>query len=95
MEEIKRLKGLSEESRNLKSAVDQSESSEESSDDSSDDSSSDSFSSPPPETLPKTDVVQTTPSVSCTRSTRAATSVITEVTKKVECEWDGTTYKHP
>lgn len=87
MAEINRLKGIPVESQKPEKAVIASESSEESSDDSSEDSSSSQSST---ETKPKSNTVtpkRPLPALS-------AASCITETTRRVECEWDGTTYKN-
>lgn len=87
MAEINRLKGIPVESQKPEKAVIASESSEESSDDSSEDSSSSQSST---ETKPKSNTV--TPKRSL--PALSAASCITETTRRVECEWDGTTYKN-
>ena len=87
MAEINRLKGIPVESQKPEKVVIASESSEESSDDSSEDSSSSQSSA---ETKPKSNTVtpkRPLPALS-------AASCITETTRRVECEWDGTTYKN-
>lgn len=87
MAEINRLKGIPVESQKPEKVVIASESSEESSDDSSEDSSSSQSST---ETKPKSNTVtpkRPLPALS-------AASCITETTRRVECEWDGTTYKN-
>lgn len=87
MAEINRLKGIPVESQKPEKAVIASESSEESSEESSDDSSSSQSST---ETKPKSNTVtpkRPLPALS-------AASCITETTRRVECEWDGTTYKN-
>lgn len=87
MAEINRLKGIPVESQKPEKAVIASESSEESSDESSEDSSSSQSST---ETKPKSNTVtpkRPLPALS-------AASCITETTRRVECEWDGTTYKN-
>ena len=83
MAEINRLKGIPVESQKPEKAVIASESSEESSDDSSSSQSS-------TETKPKSNTV--TPKRSL--PALSAASCITETTRRVECEWDGTTYKN-
>ena len=85
--EINRLKGIPVESQKPEKAVIASESSEESSEESSDDSSSSQSST---ETKPKSNTV--TPKRSL--PALSAASCITETTRRVECEWDGTTYKN-
>ena len=87
MAEINRLKGIPMESQKPEKAVIASESSEESSEESSDDSSSSQSST---ETKPKSNTV--TPKRSL--PALSAASCITETTRRVECEWDGTTYKN-
>lgn len=87
MAEINRLKGMPVESQKPEKAVIASESSEESSEESSDDSSSSQSST---ETKPKSNTV--TPKRSL--PALSAASCITETTRRVECEWDGTTYKN-
>ena len=87
MAEINRLKGIPVESQKPEKAVIASESSEESSEESSDDSSSSQSST---ETKPKSNTV--TPKRSL--PALSAASCITETTRRVECEWDGTTYKN-
>ena len=87
MAEINRLKGIPVESQKPEKAVIASESSDESSDDSSEDSSSSQSST---ETKPKSNTV--TPKRSL--PALSAASCITETTSRVECEWDGTTYKN-
>ena len=87
MAEINRLKGIPMESQKPEKVVIASESSEESSEESSDDSSSSQSST---ETKPKSNTV--TPKRSL--PALSATSCITETTRRVECEWDGTTYKN-
>ena len=87
MAEINRLKGIPVESQKPEKAVIASESSEESSEESSDDSSSSQSST---ETIPKSNAV--TPKRSL--PALSAASCITETTRRVECEWDGTTYKN-
>ena len=87
MAEINRLKGIPMESQKPEKVVIASESSEESSEESSDDSSSSQSSA---ETKPKSNTVtpkRPLPALS-------AASCITETTRRVECEWDGTTYKN-
>lgn len=87
MAEINRLKGIPVESQKPEKVVIASESSEESSEESSDDSSSSQSSA---ETKPKSNTVtpkRPLPALS-------AASCITETTRRVECEWDGTTYKN-
>lgn len=87
MAEINRLKGIPVESQKPEKVVIASESSDESSDDSSDDSSSSQSSA---ETKSKSNTVtpkRPLPALS-------AASCITETTRRVECEWDGTTYKN-
>ena len=87
MAEINRLKGIPVGSQKVEKAVIASESSEESSEESSDDSSSSQSST---ETKSKSDTVtpkRPLPALS-------AASCITETTRRVECEWDGTTYKN-
>lgn len=87
MAEINRLKGIPMESQKPEKVVIASESSEESSDESSEDSSSSQSST---ETKPKSNTVtpkRPLPALS-------AASCITETTRRVECEWDGTTYKN-
>ena len=79
MAEINRLKGIPVESQKPEKAVIASESSEES-------SSSQSST----ETKPKSNTV--TPKRSL--PALSAASCITETTRRVECEWDGTTYKN-
>lgn len=83
MAEINRLKGIPMESQKPEKVVIASESSEESSDDSSSSQSS-------TETKPKSNTV--TPKRSL--PALSAASCITETTRRVECEWDGTTYKN-
>ena len=91
MAEINRLKGIPVGSQKVEKVVIASESSEESSDDSSDDSSEDSSSSQAStETKPKS----TTVAPKRPLPTLSAASCITETTRRVECEWDGTTYKN-
>ena len=87
MAEINRLKGMPVESQKPEKVVIASESSEESSEESSDDSSSSQSST---ETKPKSNTV--TPKRSL--PALSAASCITETTRRVECEWDGTTYKN-
>lgn len=87
MAEINRLKEIPVESQKPEKAVIASESSEESSEESSDDSSSSQSST---ETKPKSNTV--TPKRSL--PALSAASCITETTRRVECEWDGTTYKN-
>lgn len=87
MAEINRLKGIPVESQKPEKVVIASESSEESSEESSDDSSSSQSST---ETKPKSNTV--TPKRSL--PALSAASCITETTRRVECEWDGTTYKN-
>ena len=87
MAEINRLKGIPVESQKPEKAVIASESSEESSEESSDDSSSSQSSA---ETKSKSNTV--TPKRSL--PALSAASCITETTRRVECEWDGTTYKN-
>lgn len=87
MAEINRLKGIPMESQKPEKVVIASESSEESSEESSDDSSSSQSST---ETKPKSNTV--TPKRSL--PALSAASCITETTRRVECEWDGTTYKN-
>ena len=87
MAEINRLKGIPMESQKPEKVVIASESSEESSEESSDDSSSSQSSA---ETKSKSNTVtpkRPLPALS-------AASCITETTRRVECEWDGTTYKN-
>ena len=87
MAEINRLKGIPVESQKPEKAVIASESSEESSEESSDDSSSSQSST---ETKPKSNTVTSKRSLPAL----SAASCITETTRRVECEWDGTTYKN-
>lgn len=87
MAEINRLKGIPVESQKPEKVVIASESSEESSEESSDDSSSSQSSA---ETKSKSNTV--TPKRSL--PALSAASCITETTRRVECEWDGTTYKN-
>lgn len=87
MAEINRLKGMPVESQKVEKVVIASESSEESSDDSSEDFSSSQAST---ETKPKS----TTVAPKRPLPTLSAASCITETTRRVECEWDGTTYKN-
>lgn len=91
MAEINRLKGIPVESQKVEKVVIASESSEDSSEESSDDSSEDSSSSQAStETKPKS----TTVAPKRPLPTLSAASCITETTRRVECEWDGTTYKN-
>ena len=91
MAEINQLKGIPMESQKPEKVVIASESSEESSDESSDDSSEDSSSSQSSmETKPKSNTVTSKRSLPAL----SAASCITETTRRVECEWDGTTYKN-
>ena len=83
MAEINRLKGIPVESQKPEKVVIASESSDESSDDSSSSQSS-------AETKSKSNTV--TPKRSL--PALSAASCITETTRRVECEWDGTTYKN-
>ena len=85
MAEINRLKGIPVESQKPEKAVIASESSEESSDEASDDSSSSQSS---------TETKSNTVTPKCPLPALSAASCITETTRRVECEWDGTTYKN-
>ena len=83
MAEINRLKGIPMESQKPEKVVIASESSDESSDDSSSSQSSAETKSKSNTVTPKRPL----PALS-------AASCITETTRRVECEWDGTTYKN-